>query len=267
MSERIDLNADLGEGAATDAALMACITSANICCGAHAGSEALTVRTIGMAVARGVTIGAHPGYPDRASFGRHALDMTERALRETIAAQLEHFFEATARLRGRVAYLKPHGALYHACAEEGTPAEVLTAFAKTYRVALLHQRHSWLYGLAAAEGVTCWSEGFADRRYLPNGRLAPRNQPGALLVDETEMRSQALALARGRRTRGRGQHLCPRRRPPRAGSGHGNTTGIRRERYRGEVLGPPRRMMRLILTPYGPRAFLLNLLHEGGATT
>src|SRR5579883_1064485 len=111
----IDLNCDMGEleDAGHEAALMEYITSANIACGGHAGDEAIMERTARLAMDRGVRIGAHPGYPDRADFGRVEMPMTPDAISDTVYEQIGRLQAVVKRLGGEIAYVKPHGALYN----------------------------------------------------------------------------------------------------------------------------------------------------------
>ena len=193
----IDLNADLGEGGRFDEELLRLITSANVCCAAHAGSIALTERTVALAVQYGVTVGAHLGYPDRKNFGRLPIAMTRSQLEYTVGHQLESFRTICQRSGANLRYIKPHGALYHACSVMGIEQEVLRAFAKTYGLALMHQPDAALLLKAVDDGVRTVSEGFADRRYLKNGRLVPRSKADALLISPNDVAQQAMNLASG----------------------------------------------------------------------
>src|SRR5215471_14443753 len=111
----IDLNCDMGElpDAAHEAALMEHITSANIACGGHAGDEGTMERTTRLALDRGVHIGAHPGYPDRANFGRIEIPMSPEEIERTVCEQIERLDAVVRRLGGKVVHVKPHGALYN----------------------------------------------------------------------------------------------------------------------------------------------------------
>ena len=113
----IDLNCDMGEleDAAHEAALMEQITSANIACGGHAGDDATMQRTARLALERGVRIGAHPGYPDRANFGRTEMAMTALDIADTVYEQILRLDEIVKRLGGEIVHVKPHGALYNVC--------------------------------------------------------------------------------------------------------------------------------------------------------
>ena len=192
----VDLNADLGEGGAHDAELLAIVTSANVCSGAYAGGAALTTATMAAAAAQGIRLGAHVGYPDREGFGRRPMRLSAAALRESLDRQVGACRTAAHRAGGRLDYLKPHGALYHAAVEPSVAAEVLLACARASELALLHQPGTALASAASAVGVVCHVEGFADRRYLPNGRLVPRGEPEALVLDPGEVARQAVRLVR-----------------------------------------------------------------------
>ena len=198
---RVDLNADLGEGARHDDELLEIVTSANVCSGAYAGDATHTRATMLAAETRGVRLGAHVGYPDRARFGRASMGLPLGALRESLAQQFEECAEAARLAGGRLAFVKPHGALYHDAGAGGADAhelaQLLGAFAKTYRLQVVHQRDTPLARAAVAAGCSLLVEGFADRRYLPNGRLAPRSQPDALVEDPRDAAQQAIALVRG----------------------------------------------------------------------
>ena len=199
--EMIDLNCDMGEleDAAHEAALMEFITSANIACGAHAGDDAIMERTARLAIERGVRIGAHPGYPDRANFGRIELKMTAAEIEASVLAQILRLEAIVRRLGGEVAYVKPHGALYNVAVHN---AEVARAIGSG--VARWNTRAP-IFGLAAspmldvwrAMGLTAAGEGFADRSYEPDGTLRSRKLPGALITDPAAAAEQAVRLARG----------------------------------------------------------------------
>src|SRR5262245_30220743 len=118
----IDLNCDLGEGAGLDAELMPLITSANICCGAHAGDEADIRRTLTLAREHGVVIGAHPGYADREHFGRREMTLDETAVFELVDRQVSDLSHWAADAGVALRYLKPHGALYNQACRDASIA-------------------------------------------------------------------------------------------------------------------------------------------------
>lgn len=196
---RIDLNADLGESFGSwwmgdDAAMLSQVTSANIACGFHAG-DPLTLRTTArLAAESGVAVGAHVGYHDLAGFGRRFLDASEPELSADVLYQLSAL-EGVAQVAGtRVAYVKPHGALYHACATYEPHARAVAAAVAEFSAAvgrdvpLLLQSavggESVLgHKYAARSGVPATREIFADRAYRSDGTLVPRREPGGVVTE------------------------------------------------------------------------------------
>lgn len=142
----IDLNCDMGEleDAAHEAALMEHITSANIACGGHAGDEATMERTARLALARGVRIGAHPGYPDRANFGRLEMPLTPAEIEQTVAEQIQRLEAVVLRLGGRIVHVKPHGALYNVAVKNAEVARAIGAGVARWN------RSVPIFGLAAS---------------------------------------------------------------------------------------------------------------------
>ena len=196
----IDLNCDMGEleDAAHEAALMQFITSANIACGGHAGDETTMERTTRLALERGVRIGAHPGYPDRANFGRLEIPMPPAEVAATVCEQIQRLDAVVRRLGGEIVHVKPHGALYNVAVRH---TEVARAIAEG--VARWNPR-TVIFGLAASPMLDVWremgmnvaGEAFADRRYEPDGSLRSRKFPDALITDPQAAAAQALRLAR-----------------------------------------------------------------------
>lgn len=194
--KRIDLNVDIGEGFPFDDGLLEFATSANVGLGEHAGSWELTLATVEKCRARGVRVGAHPGFPDRAGMGREdpAPDGALEAM-ESVRSQVERF-----RSLGP-AYVKPHGALYHLVAGGAAPSELVglaVAFAydvvHRYELPLMLLPVGPVAKMAQIHGRLI-REGFADRAYLPDGHLAKRGTPGAVLHDPAEIRAQVVKLA------------------------------------------------------------------------
>lgn len=188
MSAGIDLNADLGEaegdaGAALDSTLIALVSSANVACGGHAGDAASMLRVARGCAARGVVIGAHVSFPDRAGFGRRPLAMGPAELLAALRAQLDALLAAAARAAADVRYIKAHGALYNASVVSDAPAAILTELAVEYRLPLLTIAGGRLHGLAAGTGMPVFGEFFADRAYEPDGTLRPRGRAGSLITD------------------------------------------------------------------------------------
>ena len=165
----IDLNCDMGEleDAAHEAALMEHITSANIACGGHAGDEATMERTARLALERGVRIGAHPGYPDRANFGRIEMPLLPAEIEETVLQQIARLDAIVKRLGGEIVHVKPHGALYNIAVRNAEVAAAIGAAVARWNGTVA------VFGLAASPMLDVWSgmglrtigEAFADRRY------------------------------------------------------------------------------------------------------
>ncbi len=197
----IDLNADLGEGAPGEEALFAAgITSANIACGGHAGDVVTMRAACRRARSRGVAVGAHPGYADRANFGRRAVALTLDGLRDLFVGQLAALGAAATSEGVTVAHVKPHGALYHYLNTDAAAARVCAEAAGSAGggdgPALVGPPDGALRDAARAAGLRFVAEGFIDRGYRPDGRLVPRGEPGALIEDEEVAVAQALRLAR-----------------------------------------------------------------------
>ena len=190
MTRRIDLNADLGEGfgpwpMGSDADMLDLVTSANIACGGHAGDPDTMVATLKLAKARRVVVGAHPGYADLAGFGRRVIPMTEAAITAMVATQIGALLGAATLVGVPVAYVKPHGALGNLAADEPTVAAAIAraVAAISPDLAVLAISGTALVAEAARSGLRVYSEIFADRAYLPNGRLVPRSLPGSMIDD------------------------------------------------------------------------------------
>jgi UPF0271 protein len=190
---RVDLNADLGEEVTDDAGLLAVVTSANVACGFHAGTRATMQAVCAEAVRRGVDLGAQVSYADRASFGRVALDVAADVLRDQVAEQVGVLSEIAAVEGGRVAYLKPHGALYHRVAADEVQAGAVLDGSGDLPV--LGMPGSLLLALAGARGRGSRLEGFPDRGYADDGRLLPRDAPGALVTAPDRVAARAVELA------------------------------------------------------------------------
>jgi UPF0271 protein len=214
----VDLNADLGEGFGVwrlgdDEALLDVLTSANVACGFHAGDPSTMRSVCAAAAARGVAIGAQVGYRDLAGFGRRRIDYRPEELRDDLLYQIGAL-DAFARFAGaRVAYVKPHGALYNvAVADRAQAAAVVSAVAGfDPSLPVLGLPGSELLRAAERAGLRPVPEGFVDRGYRPDGTLVPRSEPGALLTDVAAVVEQAVRLA----GEGRVESLCV----------HGDTPG------------------------------------------
>lgn len=197
MTGTLDLNADLGEGVGDDAAMLDIVSSANIACGGHAGDEDSMRAALRAAKARGVVVGAHPGFPDRANFGRTRMVLPAEELDATIRQQVRTLVELGEEEGWPVRYVKLHGALANMAAEE--PAVAALCFAAVEGLvsgmAILAIDNSAQSEVAEALGFRTIREAYADRAYQPNGLLVPRQMPGAVLHDTTAIANRAVRLA------------------------------------------------------------------------
>ncbi len=199
----IDLNSDIGESddpaqIAREEGLMAVVTSVNVACGVHAGSPALMRRMIRAAHARGVTVGAHPGFPDRAHGGRRELPLPPDEIERLVAEQVRALVAAAREEGAACAHVKPHGGLYGLAAKDRAVAEaVVHAVASVDRgLRIIGFAGSHLIAAGRDAGLAVGEEGFADRGYASGGYLIPRGQPGALLTDAADVTERALRLVR-----------------------------------------------------------------------
>lgn len=198
----IDLNSDVGEsyGAWTigdDEGILRLVTSANVACGFHGGDPSTLRAVCTSAVANGVKIGAQVSYPDLLGFGRRFLAMSESELRDAVLYQLGAL-DAFAQVGGsEVAYIKPHGALYHATVDNQAHAAAVVAAAAEYdpSLAVLGAPGSALLAAAEAAELEPVPEAFIDRAYRPDGRLVDRSEPGAVITDPDAVAARAVRLA------------------------------------------------------------------------
>jgi UPF0271 protein len=190
LMKTIDLNADLGESFGSwamgaDSAMLDIVNSANIACGGHAGDAGVMLETIKMAHARGVNIGAHPGFDDKQGFGRRRIPLSMDEVTQLIAAQVGTIKGVAALAGATVSYVKPHGALNNWACEN---RDVADAIARAMRascpeLAMLAVSGTELEKAARAAGIKTYSEIFADRGYGDDGNLVPRGQTGAMITD------------------------------------------------------------------------------------
>ena len=195
---QMDLNADLGEGGGEDVALLGLVSSANIACGGHAGDEETMRRTIDLAMASGVAIGAHPGYEDREHFGRQAMAFPLEQVTDLVVRQVEKLAILAEAAGATLHHVKPHGALYNQADRDALfSAAVVAGITKISKNVMLYALpNSRLAEAGQAAGLTICHEGFADRRYLENGSLMPRNEPGAVITNVDEAVARAIGLAK-----------------------------------------------------------------------
>ncbi len=198
MSAWIDLNADLGEGEASDAELMTLVSSCNIACGGHAGDDASMQGALALAAEHGVAAGAHPSYPDREGFGRRAMDISGEELAASLSQQIEALKAHAAAAGIILRHLKPHGALYNAAAKDFGLAETIAVVTvdQLPGARLVGPPRSELERAARDLGLGFIAEGFADRAYTRDGDLVARTEPGAVLEDNPARSAQALQIAK-----------------------------------------------------------------------
>lgn len=243
---RIDLNADLGEGfgrwrLTDDEQLLSVVTSANVACGFHAGDAATMRRVCELAAERGVRIGAQVSYRDLAGFGRRAMDVPSDELAAEVAYQIGAL-EVFARAAGsRVAYVKPHGALYNRVVhdEEQAAAVVEGVVLAGAALPVLGLPSSRFLKVAGRAGLPVVTEAFADRAYTQEGTLVPRTEEGAVITDAEAVVERSLGLARSGTVTARSGERVPVR--ARSLCLHGDTPGAvglaRRVRERLESSG------------------------------
>jgi 5-oxoprolinase (ATP-hydrolysing) subunit A len=185
----MNLAADLAEGGGADSAILACVDSASLACGVHAGSASLSIATALRCRAMGVEVGAHPGYDDRAAFGRVEQPLTPAEIEALVGFQV-----AALAAVAPIAYVKPHGALYHRCERDPQAAEAVARVAARHGAGLLGQPGHEMLAAAKRMSIPAYREGFADRLLKPDGTLAGRGEAGALL-GPTPAAAQAVRLA------------------------------------------------------------------------
>lgn len=201
--KRIDLNCDLGESFGAwrmgeDAALLALVSSANVACGFHAGDPAIMQRTVALAVAHDVAIGAHVSLPDLQGFGRREMRVSADEVHAMTLYQIGAL-HAFARAAGSgLAHVKPHGALYNMAARDRVLADAIASAVHAFdpQLRLFGLAGSALIDAGKALGLPVAAEAFADRRYLADGSLQPRGKPGAVLDDAELATAQAIGIAR-----------------------------------------------------------------------
>jgi len=186
----VDLNADLGEGFGAyrmgdDAALLEIVTSVNIACGFHAGDPEIMYETMRLAREKGVSVGAHPGFPDLWGFGRRVMPFSHGEIERLIAYQVGAAAAMAAYAGHRVSFVKIHGALANMAEHDRAVAAAIIAATRAVdaSLAIVAIAYSELEKLARDTGMTVYSEVFADRGYAEDGHLLPRREPNAVLHD------------------------------------------------------------------------------------
>ena len=198
---KIDLNSDLGESfgiykIGSDEQVLQYVSSANIACGMHAGDPHVMRKTVALALANDVAIGAHPGFMDLNGFGRRKMDITAQEAYDLIVYQIGALAAFVRAAGGKLHHVKPHGALYNMAAKDRSLANAIAE--AIYRV----DPEVILYGLAGSElikagqalGLNVANEVFADRTYQNDGSLTPRSNPHAMIKDEAKAIEQVLTM-------------------------------------------------------------------------
>ena len=198
---RVDLNADVGEsfGAFSigcDRGLMSSITSASVAAGLHAGDPSVLRATIRLAAANGVAVGAHPGFPDLVGFGRREMRLSPGEVEDLVLYQVAAVGGVAAAEGVRLQHVKPHGALYNMAARDARLADAIVRAVVSFDAALVlfGPPESQLSRAGRAAGLRVAAEGFADRAYAPDGSLAPRHMPGAVIDDSETVVARAIRM-------------------------------------------------------------------------
>ncbi|HEY6507348.1 MAG TPA: 5-oxoprolinase subunit PxpA [Vicinamibacterales bacterium] len=206
MELTVDLNADVGESIGVhhygdDEGVMPFITSANIACGFHAGDPGVMRAAVALALAHGVSVGAHPGLPDLVGFGRREMQVSPRDVEDLVAYQVGALAGIAAGQGVRLAHVKPHGALYNMAARDRALADAVVQGIRTVdgTLAVFGLSNSKLIDAAAHAGLAAVSEAFADRGYTADGRLAPRGLPGAVVSSADDVMTRAVDMVRRKR--------------------------------------------------------------------
>ncbi len=192
----IDLNSDLGEGAGHDEEILELVSSANIACGFHAGDPASIYATIQAALDRGVSLGAHPSFPDRANFGRSEMTLPAAEIYSIVAYQIGAFRALARAAGGEMNHVKAHGALYNMAARDRSLADLIANAVRALdpKLILFTPVESELDYAATELGLDTASEVFADRNYRADGSLVPRSEPNAFVHDPAEAAERIIRI-------------------------------------------------------------------------
>lgn len=197
----MDLNCDMGESYGAwqmgdDAALMPFVSSANIACGFHAGDPGTMRRTVRLALKYHVAVGAHPGLPDLQGFGRREMKVSPEEVFDMVLYQLGALHAIAQTEGAHLHHVKPHGALYNMAASERPLADAIAKAVQRFdpKLVLYGLSGSALIEAGAQLGLRTASEAFADRAYLSDGSLCPRNRPGAVFESPEKACEQVLQI-------------------------------------------------------------------------
>ncbi|QIW14927.1 lactam utilization protein LamB [Pasteurellaceae bacterium RH1A] len=194
--KHVDLNVDLAEGCGNDESLLRLVTSANVACGLHAGDHKEMLNALRWAKQNGVRVGAHPSFPDRENFGRTNMNLPAEELKACLLYQLGAIAALCEAEGVKLAYVKPHGALYNQAAKDPALALLIAQTIKGFNpdLKLMGLAGSLMLTVAADQGLGIISEVFADRHYLADGSLVPRTRDDALVENDDEAISQVLQM-------------------------------------------------------------------------
>jgi UPF0271 protein len=197
----VDLNCDCGEGFGAyaigdDRAMLDIVTSANVACGFHAGDPDIMAATFALAKEKGVAVGAHPGFADRAGFGRRPMALTAGEIERLVAYQIGAAMALAAQAGHRLTHVKPHGALSNIAMSDAAVARAIARATKAVdpRLVFLAIAGTELERAGTVEGLATVQEIYADRGYTDEGHLAPRGMPGAVLHDAAAAADRAAAM-------------------------------------------------------------------------
>lgn len=198
---QLNLNADLGESfgpwpMGDDTNLLSVVNSANVACGFHAGDPAVMAKTINLAAAANVSIGAHPGFPDLQGFGRRPMNIPDYELKALIQYQLAALDGMSKMLGLPMTHVKPHGALNNMACEDRAMADVIVSAVNAYNSDLIFLAPvlSELADAAIDASLNVALEVFADRAYTNTGSLVSRQKPGAVIDTAEGCINQVLAM-------------------------------------------------------------------------
>jgi UPF0271 protein len=223
MALKLNLNSDLGESfgpwkMGSDAAMLRIVNSANVACGYHAGDPAVMLKTAGLAKENGVSVGAHPGFPDLQGFGRRRMDIPADELEAMLIYQIGAL-QACCQAQGlRVTHVKAHGALYNLAGTDRKIAEVIVRAVQRLdpKLILMAAAASLSVQIARERGLPVVEEVFSDRAYLDDGNLVPRTQAGAMIHGAQDslahvmrmVEEQALISINGKRIPVKPESIC-----------------------------------------------------------
>lgn len=209
--QTINLNCDMGEGFANDAQLMPWISSVNIACGYHAGDADSMQRTLALAIEHQLAIGAHPGFADKANFGRTEVLLPLNEVFDLVITQVQLLQQMAVDMGARLNHVKPHGALYNMSARDALLANTIAKAVYTVDSELVLFGLSGSHSISEAEkiGLRTASEVFADRTYQPNGSLTPRSAANALIGSEEECLQQVLQMIEQKTVTATNQQAVP----------------------------------------------------------